>query len=247
MNTTIETVTPEIARQWMTRNSKNRPLRQIAVRKLAYEMKYGGWKDDGAPIRFSESGELLDGQHRLAAIILAKHTARFVVVRGLDEEAFTTMDSGIPRRVHDVLAIAGVASATCVSSAAKAMLAIRNNTPVQEVKASHSVILEAVRQNPEIIDATRELKRIGKLFPAIRCSSIAAVIMQTRREDIEKSEEFWEKVSKGEMLANDCPCLQLRKRMIGLSGMRRDSDERIRLTLKAWYLFKSGKKCSLLR
>jgi len=107
MQVTEESVSPSTALEYLECNTKNRPIKQKHVDRLAEDMREDRWNQDGAPIRFGKDGTLLDGQHRLLALVKAKKTIRFIVVRGLDKEAFTTIDTGSKRSTSDALHIKG--------------------------------------------------------------------------------------------------------------------------------------------
>ena len=98
-------VTPELAHEWLGRNTHNRNLRSRTVSAYASDMANGVWRQTGDGIRFSRDGVLLDGQHRLAAVVESGATIRTVVVRGLDVAVQNDMDSGIIRKFADVLAL----------------------------------------------------------------------------------------------------------------------------------------------
>lgn len=104
----IELITPEKAREYMKGNTYNRPLSKACVDALADQMRRGQWKMNGEPIIFSGSGKLLDGQHRLAAVIRSGTSVEMAVARGVDEDAFVTIDTGKGRTAGDVFAIAGI-------------------------------------------------------------------------------------------------------------------------------------------
>lgn len=65
-------VTPELALSLLGKNRKNqRPLAARRVREMARAMKTGGWISNGDVIRIDKNGSLIDGQHRLSAVVLA--------------------------------------------------------------------------------------------------------------------------------------------------------------------------------
>lgn len=114
-----EDITPEKANQWLeNHNTKNRPLKMKHVERLASDMKERRWKKDGMPFRFDVDGNLLDGQHRLAAIAKSGITLRDqVIVRGLGRESFVSMDTGSKRSTADMLHIKGEMNYTTLSGA----------------------------------------------------------------------------------------------------------------------------------
>lgn len=100
-------VTPEDARVMLEENTHNRSLRPDYVRKLAAAMERGEWAVNGEPIQIAEDGTLLNGQHRLNAVVESGVTVPLLVIRGLPMAAQTTMDAGLRRNLSDVLALHG--------------------------------------------------------------------------------------------------------------------------------------------
>jgi hypothetical protein len=70
-------------------------------------MKDGDWKLNGESIVFDDNGNVIDGQHRLTAIVESGVTIKSVVVRGVDRSTFTSIDSGVRRDGGDILAVSG--------------------------------------------------------------------------------------------------------------------------------------------
>ena len=89
----IETITPEIAQVWLEKNTNNRTIRQMVVDRYADEMCSGAWKLNAETIKFSRDGTLLDGQHRLWAVVESKVTIQSFVARGISADALQTIDS----------------------------------------------------------------------------------------------------------------------------------------------------------
>lgn len=107
MQFTIEEVSPETARQYLERAGQNRRLSMANVRRYATAMKAGYWQLNGETVKFSPSGELIDGQHRLRAVVEAGVPVRLAVIRGINGTAFETFDLGKGRTLTDVLSIYG--------------------------------------------------------------------------------------------------------------------------------------------
>lgn len=105
-NTRVETVTPELAAEWIKRNTSNRKLMLAQVDALASSIKRGDWRVTHQGIAFGADGMLYDGQHRLHAIIKSGVAVQVRVTRGLSLETRDAIDTGTTRRAADVLAIA---------------------------------------------------------------------------------------------------------------------------------------------
>src|SRR5262245_63514371 len=68
-------VTPELASNWLSEcNTHNRKLVEAHVERLAREMKADRWKLTHQGIAFSTKHVLLDGQHRLWAVVMSEKT-----------------------------------------------------------------------------------------------------------------------------------------------------------------------------
>ncbi len=73
-------ISPRTARRWLARNTQNGPRNPERVADFAAAILAGEWRPDDTSIRFVD-GELVDGHHRLAAIVAADRSVRTNVVR----------------------------------------------------------------------------------------------------------------------------------------------------------------------
>ena len=105
MQITIETITPLQAAIWLNSNTNNRPLRQSLVTQYAKEMKNATWRLTHQGIAFSGDGVLLDGQHRLAAIVESGVAVTMVVTKGVDAKSQLVMDDHAKRSSGDALSL----------------------------------------------------------------------------------------------------------------------------------------------
>ena len=102
MDAKVETITPEIAKTMLGENVNNRRISRDNVNLFAREIRNGEWRFNGEAIKFGKDGRLLDGQHRLLAVIAADKPLTTLVIRGLEDETQQTMDSGKTRTLGDV-------------------------------------------------------------------------------------------------------------------------------------------------
>ena len=98
-------ITPEIAADMLTRNIGNRPLRPKVWRSYASDMKSGNWRKTHEAIAVSVSGRLLNGQHRLTAVVHSGVPQMFwVAVYDTQEAAMDLpIDYGARRSLADIL------------------------------------------------------------------------------------------------------------------------------------------------
>ena len=112
-------VTPEIATRLLEHNHNNRPISDQHVDRIAEQIKSGRWRFNGDTIKISANEDVLDGQHRLWAIIRSNTAAETIIVRGLDNEAFSTIDTIRRQRTGaDVLSRKGIKVSRQVAASA---------------------------------------------------------------------------------------------------------------------------------
>ena len=102
------TVTPGIAREWLTKNHRNRPINRQRVELLRQSITEGTFALTHQGIAFyGDFDELADGQHRLAAIAAGDIAVEMMVSWGLTEDAVHAIDRGRTRSVGHVLSFMG--------------------------------------------------------------------------------------------------------------------------------------------
>jgi len=108
----IKEITPEMAKEILENNhADQRKIKESRVRKYAEEIAIGAWIINGETIVISENGRLLDGQHRVLAVIRANEPIRTLLVENVPEQqngydTFATINTE-NRSNADALYIAG--------------------------------------------------------------------------------------------------------------------------------------------
>ena len=158
-NARIETITPDKAKAYLANNNNNRSINKMNLAFLKSEILAGNYQMNGQTIVISTSGKLLDGQHRLTAVVETGLPIESIVVNNVDEDTFVTMDTGKPRGGSDALDIHGVQNAKHIASAIRKI--------VQRFSHSHAY-LDRVRykiSNPEFIKYyDRNAKELNNLY-----------------------------------------------------------------------------------
>lgn len=141
-------------------NTLNRPIGDAHVHRIARQIVEKKWRYNGDTIKVSDNGEVLDGQHRLWAIIEAKTPVETLVVYGIARDAFATIDTIRRQRSGgDTLSLNGVGRHRNVAASALQWL-IRwqrgsiadwrapvnkiENSDIEDAWASHPTIMNAV-------------------------------------------------------------------------------------------------------
>ena len=171
MTTSSMWITPKIATELLGGNINNRRLRLRYVRDLAAMMRRGDWLFTHQGIAFAPDGHLLDGQHRLQAVIMANIPIRMNVSRDCDPATFIALDAGMRRQVSDHLHLP---TNTVAALRFMALLAEGNSQPAQTTTTQ---IRDAVEWAKDLID-TVELAGPSKRAAATSAPCLAGAALQ---------------------------------------------------------------------
>lgn len=103
----IRTIGPEEALRLLSTNSSNRSISSNNVARYTKDILEGRWPLNGETITLDPDGNLLDGQHRLTAVVNANRAVDFIVITGISPEARSTMDTGKSRNGKDIVKMIG--------------------------------------------------------------------------------------------------------------------------------------------
>lgn len=250
----VERITPEIAEDWLGRNSHNRTLRNRHVTTLAGAMSRGEWVVNGDAIRFAADGTLLDGQHRLWAIIEAETAIDSLVIRGLPNEAQETMDAGARRNLADALKLRGETNALNLASIVtyhwrmdQGQVRTVSTRPTVQQAIAHLDRHPALR---DFVGLARSMNSRLRLSAAM----VGAVAYQLDSIDGDSAAEFWRRLDSGAGLDEGSPILHLRRYLetqalatTGRGGGRSTSVVTVHaLIIKAWNHWRGGEEIGRL-
>lgn len=156
MSTAVELVTPSIASEILKNNNGNRNIRRSVVEHYAKEMKNGSWQLTHQGVAISVDGELLDGQHRLSAVVKSGVSVKMLVTRGCEREQFRMMDVGLSRNAEDTVGVKRT-PASLINNA------FRNYKMISSgyTRLTHSEVREIYDENKDIIDMLSSVKTRG--------------------------------------------------------------------------------------
>jgi len=110
-------VTADLAHELLEMNiSGQRSLSQSAVERYATDMASYDWIFNGAAILISNENKLIDGQHRLNAIVESGTPQVLLIVRGVSTEAMQTVDTNRRRSYADTLKMKKIKNHTVVAA-----------------------------------------------------------------------------------------------------------------------------------
>lgn len=242
-----ELVTPELAGDWLAINPHNRKLRDQRVRRYAADMAAGMWKKNAETIKFGVDGNLLDGQHRLAAIVTSGVSVEMLIARNVPSESFDTIDTGIPRIVSDILYIRGEINSKLLGAALGYLQRYRAGGVFSRVPGTQgkNYEIEALLDNEPSIR-----QHITPGYMISRKLNIGQGLASTLRHILFEIDEdyayiFWEGLHTGIDLKQADPVYRLRERLTGKDKLT--YNEIAALTFKAWNSFRKGEKINILK
>lgn len=250
----IETIDPAQASAILAENnSRNRKLSPSRVDQLALAMSRGEWVLNGESLKFNGDGALLDGQHRLAAVVKSGETQQFLVVRGLDHETLETIDIGRSRTFGDMLAIEGEGYHINLAAAIRAVWAYeRIGVPYASVmyrQPTPSQLKETLERHPELRLSINAGGHTNSVFALTR-SQVMTLHYLMSRVDQDAADEFWTKVATGIGLGQSDPAYILRERLmreqqIG-TKVGRQSAVLMAFAIRAFNAYRSGETITRL-
>jgi hypothetical protein len=191
----IVTITPEMARGFLELNTTNRPLAEHRVVTFQRDIENGAWRLTGEAVKFDTSGNLLDGQHRLWAVVNADKPITTFVVTGLEPETQEVMDTGQKRTMGQVLGLRGIINPNVVAAVAILMIQWEQGDRFRDVgttrtsrMVSHTDISRTLDENPDIIDAVAFA--VARRIPGITVSVEAFALTLLRRVNKDEADAF---------------------------------------------------------
>lgn len=215
-------ITPDMARHWLGSNTRsNRRPSAKTVDAYAREMAAGRWLVTHQGIAFNQAGELVDGQHRLLAIIEADVNILMMVTTGLAVEYNSPIDQGYNRSLAQVLG----RQARWIS-VVRGLYALEQGLGDGGFKATSGMIDEVSGRHSAAIDSVLEIVKT-RMLPT---GGLAALVYAWP-VDPQTVANFARQVDTGEMLEVGDPAYSLRRWLS--SGAKRWPKENMLATIGA--------------
>lgn len=236
----IEFVTPARAEALLRQNTRNRKLRENLVKRYAGAMTRGEWRTTGDGVKVAPDGRLLDGQHRLQAIVdSGVEGVHMVVATGVEDEAQEVIDTGSSRSFADMLKLRGESNSHLLATTLRMLwfyysrgtmqVALPGPTPQQ--------LFALLDERPRIRDSVRRAKNSSRSV-GLPDSAGAACYHVFAETDEEEAEAFFTQLTKGVGLEEHDPITALRKALIR-DGVRSAAKQRVVPLVKAAWTIKT--------
>ncbi len=242
----IITISPSQAALMLSAPSRDdeRRLKPPRVAQYARDMIAGEWDLIGDGIQFDSNGVRMNGQHRLHAIVMANVPIPMMVVKGLNPNAYKSIDRGVPRSFTDGLNIPNVNRAVAIAR----IWFMYEHSMTGKAVASDSELRAILDRHPPLADSAHwaQLRAI-KGWPMAQLGFARAYTMEAQPA---ATESFYDGVILGANLPKHDPRLLLRNQLVTSSASNRVRLNRIHalaITIKAWNAFLSGTPLRLIK
>jgi hypothetical protein len=257
LSTKVITVTPGMAKEWLdTANIHNRKLRAGLVSAMTRDMLNGNFHFNGDSIRFSADGTLLDGQHRLTALVAAGVSAKMLIVEGLAPQTQDTIDRGAKRTYSDQLMLRGEENTSTLAAIARRCVLINRNHLTDGAGADTTAA-----EIHDYIDAHPTIRRAAKLPMLVKAnrlpvpgSALATAFHVCSLVDDEAGYDaeifFVTQVIEGLGLEIGFPAKALRDKFTTVrsaTGRNIIGEDAYRFAVLAWNKYRAGDELMLLR
>ncbi|MBT1184907.1 hypothetical protein HET69_12945 [Streptomyces sp. CJ_13] len=231
-------VTPAMARVLLDeRNHHNRRLVPLARARHAKAMRDKRFVTTGDTLKFGHHPNfawalMIDGQHRLAAIVDSGQSFMTGVAVGIDHEAQQYTDTGRPRKVHETLGLNGEANSTKLETLSRWVYRLQHEGTVRKHgggrdSLSGYELIDFIEANPMIRDCVTISRATYRKFSgAVSLPTLGCVWWHIATADQTYpalADEYFQRITDGTGLAAVDPVYLLRERIHANAALKGSS------------------------
>lgn len=243
----VEMITPEMAEILLSGKGPNRRVSASVINKYSRDMQSGRWCLNGQTIKISATGRLLDGQHRLEAAKKAKRAFPAIIVRGLSDSIFSSLDIGHRRSLSEVLRERGETNTIVLASSLRWLWMIRNKVVLAANSSpTNGEMLQLLEIYPEIRASLKQVMSIREIMGSGIATALHCLFSE---KSASTANQFFSSLIDGVNLSSTSPIYHLRERLIRTRASHRvrlAEAERVALSIKAWNAYRDDREIQLL-
>ena len=259
-------ITPEYAEKLLKKNVSNRPLNKKTIEWYAYQMERGQWTVSGQTISISDRDELLDGQHRLQAIVKSGVSLWFTIAYNVPSESFINYDNLRSRSAKDALSIEKIPNAVNMATMIYAYNSLlmgqlaslgfgykisgnnsRSGLGKSKLKFTNKEVLELYHSNSdlwqEVYKNAASFYKSKPIFKISQLGSIMYYLINDKMHDKAKVFEFFRQLHTNENVTNKT-IFYLREKLIddAMSQYKMIPRMKYVFLVKTWNAYVAGKE-----
>lgn len=253
MRVELVKINKEVAEKMLSINVNNRKAKEKVVAKYASEMLKGNWKDEtGELIKVSKTNRLLDGQHRLLAIVKADVELQMYVAFDLNDDVFVVLDSGATRTSKDVFHVAGAQYSSLIPPIIQFSEALFNgHRSNQGNKTLTNVeLLQKFQENEEyyLEIASKTYIHYTQFAKILNPTLIGSYMIYFNSKSSADCELFFNELCTGRNVTNNVIYLLRNKLIEDRTGnVKLDREYKNALIIKAWNFYRLRQEVKVLK
>ena len=239
-------ITPQVAKFWLQHKHTNRSIHLKVLIKLKRALEHARWEINGETIIFDEQGRLIEGQHRLQAVVDTDVTIWSLVVYGIDKARFKTMGQGSKRTAGDILSIRGEKNARNLAAALRWVWRYENNQMLNaHPDITDDELADTIEEHPDIVQSLTygaQMKR-GIVAPGL----VTALHYLCSKKDKALANHFYWSLAMGTNLEEGNPIYVLRETLakrVKARQILRD-ERKAPMVILAWNILRKDSKTKL--
>ena len=215
----IEEISPDVAKEWLGANHANRRLSDPVVTRLAGIIRRGEWMPDSTDgIGLDHDGGVVNGQHRLTAIIEADTPIRALVVRNVRPSVIKVIDQGRGRTFTQWLQMQPrINQPNVVAPAVEWLYRMNHGLEIAmptAVKPTIPQLLEVFTDHPRIVQSVDPAHEAYRRVGCPPKSMLAAYHYAMASVDPELADDFYAGLATGVDLSDRSPVHALREKYL---------------------------------
>jgi len=241
-------VTPEMAKEFLEKNIlSNRRVREAVLLRYSNDMKEGRWKDNTSEtIKITSSNIIIDGQHRLKAVVKSGVSINFHIAFNIPDKVFDVLDTGCSRSASDIFRTSGIKNDNILPSIIQQYFSLTTgwkdiSSSPKNARLTNAQILEHYLLNEKYWqEVARKTMVWYNAFAKICAPSVLGgfyAYFETLNED--KAYDFIEQLCTGFNIEHDA-IVQLRNKLMKdkMSIRKMTGNLKFGLIIKAWNYFR---------
>lgn len=243
-------ITPAIAKKWLVKNTKNRPLAAQKLAELKQVLELGLFTVNGETIKFDEDGVLRDGQTRLHAIAETGIAAWCWVCTKISRECFDTIDQGRARNLGQLLAVRQKRNYNNLAMAIKIVYQFSEEIAHEPGGFVPRIGLQIIEAKPEIEVSLDFVTQHG-IRDAYSAGTAGGLHYLMRQVDQELADRYWEALGTGVITNQRSPLKAVRDTLLTNKMANGDNKHSptvlMAIVIKGWNLMRKGRTCKYIR
>jgi len=248
ITTELMEITPDIAQDMLRYNGAgNRPIRTSHVADLARAIKQGEWRITNNAIAFDVEGQVIDGQHRLLAVVRCQISIMSQVTFGLPRGTFMVIDRGKARDAGDIAGLLGMRYYKNVGTAIKLLYQFERGTiGKSNAGPSNTEVVLLLVANRDIEFSAPVGRSVSFLLSCGIATFCHYIFAKKSKED---ADNFFESLRTGDKSSAYDPVWVLRERLLREKANRAKlpRHEIVAWVIVAWNHYRADRQIKCLR